>query len=234
MCQHAPPCPPAHAPDRAAARIIAGHPEQGWNLLCNGVVLFEDTWMLLPDAPLSSLAAQQAGHLQMACCRTGHVRAGPPVPYGRAHEGAPRRTPVAAQSGAARPAGCARYRARRRRLPGRGADHHPGPEPGPSPPRHASSSAWRLNHPPAAATHSHRRPARRSPPKLSVPPPNLTMKAELRPPIYTAHPVRGRQRLQSPARDRNGGKRPYGRCASLHLGGQPLQLRAAVSRACRS
>jgi hypothetical protein len=50
MCHHAPPCPPAHAPDGAAACIIAGHPEQGWNLLCNGIVLFEDTGMLLPDA----------------------------------------------------------------------------------------------------------------------------------------------------------------------------------------
>ncbi|KWX02225.1 hypothetical protein LI90_3268 [Carbonactinospora thermoautotrophica] len=25
------------------------HPEQGWSLLCNGVVLFEDTGELLPD-----------------------------------------------------------------------------------------------------------------------------------------------------------------------------------------
>jgi anti-sigma regulatory factor (Ser/Thr protein kinase) len=53
MCQHAPPCPPSHAPDRAAACIIAGHPEQGWNLLCNGIVLFEDTGMLLPDGTVS-------------------------------------------------------------------------------------------------------------------------------------------------------------------------------------
>jgi len=48
-CQHAPPCQPAHAPGRAAARTITGHPEHGWNLLCNGIVLFEDTGMLLPD-----------------------------------------------------------------------------------------------------------------------------------------------------------------------------------------
>ncbi len=48
-CQHALPCPPAHAPDREAARIITGHPEHGWNLLCNGIVLFDDTGMLLPD-----------------------------------------------------------------------------------------------------------------------------------------------------------------------------------------
>jgi hypothetical protein len=29
--------------------VIAGHPEQGWSLLCNGVVLFDDTGELLPD-----------------------------------------------------------------------------------------------------------------------------------------------------------------------------------------
>jgi len=28
---------------------VAGHPEQGWSLLCNGVVLFDDTGELLPD-----------------------------------------------------------------------------------------------------------------------------------------------------------------------------------------
>ena len=44
-----PPCPSAEAPDRDAAHTIACHPEQGWSLLCNGVVLFEDTGELLPD-----------------------------------------------------------------------------------------------------------------------------------------------------------------------------------------
>ena len=29
--------------------MIARHPEQGWSLLCNGVVLFDDTGELLPD-----------------------------------------------------------------------------------------------------------------------------------------------------------------------------------------
>ncbi len=29
--------------------MVASHPEQGWNLLCNGVVVFEDTGALLPD-----------------------------------------------------------------------------------------------------------------------------------------------------------------------------------------
>jgi hypothetical protein len=49
MCQHHPPCPPAGAIDREAAHTVACHPEQGWSLLCNGVVLFEDTGELLPD-----------------------------------------------------------------------------------------------------------------------------------------------------------------------------------------
>ncbi|GIH80486.1 DUF5999 family protein [Planobispora longispora] len=49
MCPHEPSCPPAEARDREAARTLASHPEQGWSLLCNGVVLFEDTGELLPD-----------------------------------------------------------------------------------------------------------------------------------------------------------------------------------------
>ncbi len=48
-CPHRPPCPAPSAPDRGAAHVIASHPEQGWSLLCNGVVLFEDTGELLPD-----------------------------------------------------------------------------------------------------------------------------------------------------------------------------------------
>jgi hypothetical protein len=48
-CLHRPRCPSAGAPDRAAARTLASHPEQGWHLLCNGVVLFEDGGELLPD-----------------------------------------------------------------------------------------------------------------------------------------------------------------------------------------
>jgi hypothetical protein len=49
MCQHQPQCPAANAPDHDAARVVAAHPEQGWSLLCNGVVLFEDYGELLPD-----------------------------------------------------------------------------------------------------------------------------------------------------------------------------------------
>ena len=49
MCPHRPPCPPADRSDRDAAHTIAFHPEQGWSLLCNGVILFDDTGGLLPD-----------------------------------------------------------------------------------------------------------------------------------------------------------------------------------------
>jgi hypothetical protein len=49
VCQHRPRCPDALAPDRVAARVVASHPEQGWSLLCNGVVLFDDAGELLPD-----------------------------------------------------------------------------------------------------------------------------------------------------------------------------------------
>jgi len=35
--------------DRQAAHVVASHPDQGWSLLCNGVVLFEDTGALLPN-----------------------------------------------------------------------------------------------------------------------------------------------------------------------------------------
>ncbi len=49
MCQHLPACPSAKAPDHDAARVLTTHPEQGWSLLCNGVVVFEDTGEILPD-----------------------------------------------------------------------------------------------------------------------------------------------------------------------------------------
>lgn len=31
---------------------MARYPEQGWSLLCNGVLLFEDTGELLPDGQI--------------------------------------------------------------------------------------------------------------------------------------------------------------------------------------
>lgn len=62
-CGHQPPCPAADSADREAAHIMAAHPEQGWSLLCNGVLHFEDTGELLPDgkiiAPHRPLGSQR-------------------------------------------------------------------------------------------------------------------------------------------------------------------------------
>ncbi|MYW67171.1 hypothetical protein GTY65_24330 [Streptomyces sp. SID8379] len=63
MCRHFPPCPAAEDPDREFAQIVAHHPEQGWSLLCNKVLTFEDTGLLLngtsiaPRRPLPTQAA---------------------------------------------------------------------------------------------------------------------------------------------------------------------------------
>ena len=48
MCVHATPCPDATSDARDLAAVVSSHPEQGWSLLCNGVVLFDDG-ELLPD-----------------------------------------------------------------------------------------------------------------------------------------------------------------------------------------
>jgi Family of unknown function (DUF5999) len=48
-CTHAQRCPAWDAPDHAAARVVSAHPEQGWSLLCNGVIVFSDTGEILPS-----------------------------------------------------------------------------------------------------------------------------------------------------------------------------------------
>lgn len=48
-CDHTPICPAADDPDHDAARVISAHPEQGWSLLCNHVIVFDDTGELLPN-----------------------------------------------------------------------------------------------------------------------------------------------------------------------------------------
>ena len=52
MCQHLSNCPSADAVDREAALIVATFREQGWSLLCNGVIIFEDTGEILPDGTM--------------------------------------------------------------------------------------------------------------------------------------------------------------------------------------
>jgi hypothetical protein len=63
FCAHTPACPPADAVDREAARVVAAIAEQGWSLLCNGVIVFQDGGELLPDG--TSVAAHRgpARHL---------------------------------------------------------------------------------------------------------------------------------------------------------------------------
>jgi hypothetical protein len=73
LCTHTPTCPTADSPDREAAQTIAAHPEQGWSLLCNSVLVFEDTGELLPDgqivAPHRPVGADGRGR------QTDHVAA---------------------------------------------------------------------------------------------------------------------------------------------------------------
>ena len=54
--------PPADRPDRDAARTIAFHPGQGWSLLCDGVIVFDDTGELLPDGRAVPLYHPAHGH----------------------------------------------------------------------------------------------------------------------------------------------------------------------------
>lgn len=59
-CRHVPRCPAATAPDWAAAHTVIAHPEQGWSLLCNGAVLFDDTGGLLPNGNATAPAVTRA------------------------------------------------------------------------------------------------------------------------------------------------------------------------------
>ena len=51
-CCHQPTCPSSDAADRYRAHVIASHPEQGWSLLCNGVIVFDDLGAVLPGSEL--------------------------------------------------------------------------------------------------------------------------------------------------------------------------------------
>ena len=57
-CIHAPQCPGADAPDRYRAHTMAAHPEQGWSLLCNGVIVFDDLGAVLPHGQLVAAQAR--------------------------------------------------------------------------------------------------------------------------------------------------------------------------------
>lgn len=70
MCLHQPRCPQSDEPDRLAARIIADRPEQGWSLLCNGVVLFEDDSELVTALATTRRARENRARENRAYVRT--------------------------------------------------------------------------------------------------------------------------------------------------------------------
>ena len=58
------PCPSADHRDRDAARTVASHPEQGWSLLCNGVIVFGDLGEILPDGRVTP--PHRPAHVRLA------------------------------------------------------------------------------------------------------------------------------------------------------------------------
>ena len=80
MCPHRPTCPPADRPDREAACIVAAHPEQGWSLLCNGVIVFDDLGELLPDGRVVPPPIVARAPLPGAARRPLRAAARPPLP----------------------------------------------------------------------------------------------------------------------------------------------------------
>jgi hypothetical protein len=57
-CTHEPACPGADTTHARQAHVIAWHDEQGWYLLCNGVILFDDGGALMPNgSALAPVAA---------------------------------------------------------------------------------------------------------------------------------------------------------------------------------
>ena len=59
-CWHQPRCSDPQAPDRSAAWAVASRLEQGWSLLCDSVVLFDDGGELLPASSGLSVAMAAA------------------------------------------------------------------------------------------------------------------------------------------------------------------------------
>ena len=46
MCSHQTSCPSF---DELAVHVVAAHPEQGWSLLCDGAIVFDDSGELTSD-----------------------------------------------------------------------------------------------------------------------------------------------------------------------------------------
>jgi hypothetical protein len=72
MCSHQSSCPSAQRsgrPERSHrddAHIVSAHPEQGWYLLCDGAIVFDDTGALLPDGRIVAPHRVPAAQLTIA------------------------------------------------------------------------------------------------------------------------------------------------------------------------
>jgi Family of unknown function (DUF5999) len=75
MCAHSPQCPAADSAARTLAVVIADHHEQGWTLLCNGVVHFDDGADLLPGGAIAGPGAISGDAAFGNCSSSGAVRA---------------------------------------------------------------------------------------------------------------------------------------------------------------
>ena len=115
MCRHPLPCPSWNAPDHAAAHVVAAHPEQGWTLLCNGVLLCEDTGALLPDGGVIARTGPPTARPAWAIwsCTMNRRSA---VTYARRPD-YPRARSSAPYGRAVGPQGCRRAPPKRRPLP---------------------------------------------------------------------------------------------------------------------
>ncbi len=60
MCNHHPACPLASDATCYRAHVLADHFEQGWCLLCNGVIVFDDGAYLAPDGTVRLIPAGRA------------------------------------------------------------------------------------------------------------------------------------------------------------------------------
>ncbi|MEU9323473.1 DUF5999 family protein [Streptomyces canus] len=63
MCSHRSSCASS---DSTTPHTVAAHPEQGWNLLCNGAIVFDDSGELLPDGRIVAPHRVPAGQLAVA------------------------------------------------------------------------------------------------------------------------------------------------------------------------
>lgn len=63
MCSYQPSC---LSSDSRTAHVVASHPEQGWTLLCDGAIVFDDSGELLPDGRVVAPHRVPAARLAMA------------------------------------------------------------------------------------------------------------------------------------------------------------------------